>query len=499
MKRILALDQGTTSSRAIVFGPSAEVLGVGQREFTQHFPRPGWVEHDPEEIWETQLASLRAAVVAAGVGMDEIDAIGIANQRETAILWDRASGEPVAPAIVWQDRRTAGFCEAQRERWQEGVHAKTGLLIDPYFSGSKLRWMLDELPGVRVRAERGELAFGTVESWLVWKLTGGRVHVTDLSNASRTLMMDLRSRRWDEGLLAWLNVPRGVLPEIVGNSEVIAMTDAAVVGAELPIAGLAGDQQAALFGQLCVDEGMVKTTYGTGCFLLMNTGEEPVMSSNRLLTTVAWQIGGAPCQYALEGSVFTAGSAVQWLRDGLGLIGDAAGVNALAASVEDNGGVYLAPAFAGLGAPHWDPHARGVIAGLTRGSTAGHLARAVLEGIAFQVDDVVRAMRADTGLALGEVRVDGAASASDLLMQVQSDLLGCTITRSAVAETTAMGAAFFAGLAVGVWSEVDELRAIWRGAERFEPSGDAEKVKALRRGWQSVVQRSLGWASEVEG
>jgi glycerol kinase len=497
-KRVLSLDQGTTSSRAIVLGESSEILGKGQHEFTQHFPQLGWVEHDPKEIWQTQLTSLRDALDDAKCSAADIDAVGITNQRETVVLWDRDTGEPVAPAIVWQDRRTADFCDQHRDEWQAAIHEKTGLRLDPYFSGTKLKWLLDEIPGARERAEKGELAFGTIETWLVWKLTGGRVHVTDVSNASRTLLMNLRTLEWDDELLEWLGVPRVLLPEIVGNSEVVGTTDAQVVGAEIPIAGMAGDQQAALFGQLCVEKGMVKNTYGTGCFLLMQTGDEPVLSEQRLLTTVAWKLGDAPCQYALEGSVFTAGSVVQWLRDGLGIIKESADVNALAEQVEDNGGVYLAPAFTGLGAPHWDPYARGVMAGLTRGSTAAHIARAALESIAYQVDDLVTAMRADTGLDLAEVRVDGGASRSDLLMQFQSDLLDCTITRSAIAETTALGAAFLAGLATGVWSDVDELQSLWQQERRFTPAGDAEQINTQRRGWNAAVKRSLGWAREVE-
>jgi len=498
MRRILALDQGTTSSRAIVFGDKGEILGKGQLEFTQHFPQPGWVEHDAEEIWQTQLQSVGDALRDADCSASQIDAIGITNQRETVVLWDRTSGEAVAPAIVWQDRRTADFCERHRDEWEPKIHERTGLLLDPYFSGTKLKWLLDEVPDAGERAARGELAFGTIESWLVWKLTNGAVHVSDVSNASRTLLMNLRSLAWDDDLLDWLEIPREVLPRIVGNSEIIGQTDPEVVGAAIPIAGMAGDQQAALFGQLCVEEGMVKNTYGTGCFLLMQTGAKPVLSNQRLLTTVAWKLGDASCQYALEGSVFTAGSVVQWLRDGLGIIENSADVNALAAQVPDNGGVYLAPAFTGLGAPHWDPYARGVVTGLTRGSTSAHLARAALESIAYQVDDLVRAMRADTGLELAEVRVDGGASQSDLLMQFQSDLLGCAISRSSIAETTALGAAFLAGLATGVWDGIADLRDLWKQERRFEPSGDRAQIAALRRGWNAAVKRSFGWAQEIE-
>lgn len=497
MKCILALDQGTTSSRAIVFDESARIIGQAQNEFAQHFLQPGWVEHDALEIWESQLDAARQAIATAGVSAAEIAGIGIANQRETVVVWDRASGQPVAPAIVWQDRRTADFCEAQREQWEEKLRKKTGLRLDPYFSGTKLKRLLDDNPGTRERAAKGEVLFGTVESWLIWNLTAGRRHVTDVSNASRTLLMNLETLDWDEEILRWLEVPRAMLPEIVGNSEVVAQTD--VFGGNIAIAGMAGDQQAALFGQLCIHPGMVKNTYGTGCFLLMQTGEERVFSKERLLTTVAWKLGDAPCQFALEGSLFTAGSVVQWLRDGLGMIKTSEDVNALAASVPDNGGVYMSPAFTGLGAPHWDPYARGLIAGLTRGSNAGHLARAALESIAFQVDDVVQAMKADTGLELADVRVDGGGSASELLMQFQADLLKSETVRPAITETTALGAAFFAGLATGVWEDVAELETLWKEDKRFTPAGDADELKRLRRGWQGAVKRSLNWAREMEG
>ena len=496
MKYILALDQGTTSSRAIVFGAQGEILGKGQSEFTQHFPQPGWVEHDAEEIWHTQFDSAKVALREAGVSAEEVAGIGITNQRETVVVWDRKTGEPIAPAIVWQDRRTADFCDEHRQAMGEEVSRRTGLRLDPYFSGTKLKWLLDHVDGARERATVGELAFGTIETWLVWKLTGGARHVTDVSNASRTLLMNLETLEWDGVMLDWLDIPSEVLPEIVGNSEVIGECD--LFGDPIAIAGMAGDQQAALFGQLCFEEGMIKNTYGTGCFLLMQTGEKPVTSKHELLTTVAWKIGDAPCQYALEGSVFTGGSVVQWLRDGLGLIERSQDVNALAETEPDNGGVYLAPAFTGLGAPHWDPYARGVIAGLTRGSTAGHLARAALESIAFQVDDVVRAMKADTGLRrLSEVRVDGGASESDLLMQFQADLLRCDIIRTPIAETTARGAAFLAGLATRVWKDVSELQSLWEESRRFSPEADAQTMGRLRCGWEAAVRRSLDWVREV--
>lgn len=496
MKFILALDQGTSSSRAVVFDDRARVMGMGQNEFTQHFPQPGWVEHDATEIWQTQLHAARTAIQESRVSISDIAGIGITNQRETVVVWERNTGKPIAPAIVWQDRRTADFCDANRVGWEDKLRARTGLRLDPYFSGTKLKRLLDEVPGARDRARAGELLFGTIETWLVWNLTGGGHHVSDVSNASRTLLMNLETLEWDGEILDWLDIPREMLPEIVGNSGVIGHCD--LFGDSIPIAGMAGDQQAALFGQLGVEPGMVKNTYGTGCFLLMQTGAKRVMSNERLLTTVAWKLGDAPCQYALEGSVFTAGAVIQWLRDGLGLIRKSEDVNALAASVPDNGGVYLAPAFTGLGAPHWDPHARGLIAGLTRGSTSAHVARAALESIAFQVDDVIRAMEADTGMKLAEVRVDGGASESDLLMQFQSDLLDCEIIRAANSETTALGAAFLAGLATGVWKDLAELQSLRTDARRFKPAGDAAEMAKLRRGWNGAVKRSLNWAREME-
>ena len=497
MKFILALDQGTTSSRAILFDENARIVGMGQNEFTQYFPEPARVEHDAGEIWESQLNAARMAIKEAGVSADDIAGIGITNQRETVVVWECATGKPVAPAIVWQDRRTSAFCDEHRDAWEEKLRAKTGLRLDPYFSGTKLKHLLDDNPGIRELAAKGEVLFGTVESWLVWKLTGGKRHITDLSNASRTLLMNLDTLDWDAEILDWLDIPLAMLPEIVGNSGVVGETD--LFGGSIPIAGMAGDQQAALFGQLCTEPGMVKNTYGTGCFLLMQTGEKRALSKERLLTTVAWKLGDTPCQFALEGSLFTAGAVVQWLRDGLGIIKRSEEVNELAASVSDNGGVYLAPAFTGLGAPHWDPYARGLIAGLTRGSNSGHIARAALEGIAFQVDDVIRAMKADTGLELAEVRVDGGASASELLMQFQADLLGGEIVRPSITETTALGAAFFAGLATGVWKDVSELKSLWKEGKRFKPAGDPEELKKLRRGWNGAVKRSMNWAREMEG
>jgi glycerol kinase len=494
MKAILALDQGTTSSRAIVFDAGGNILALAQRELTQIYPQPGWVEQDPEEIWETQVGTAREALGKSGLAAADIGAIGITNQRETTVLWDRATGRPVANAIVWQDRRTADLCEQLRAQGLEALFTgRTGLLLDAYFSGTKLRWLLDHVEGARERAEKGQLAFGTVDAWLVWKLTGGRAHVTDVSNASRTLMFNVHARDWDDKLLGLLRVPRALLPRVVDSSGVVAESDASHFGRELPIGGIAGDQQAALFGQQCTATGMVKNTYGTGCFMLMNTGRRPVESRHRLLTTVAWDLGDGP-DYALEGSVFIAGAAVQWLRDGLGVIRSSAQVEALARSVPDNGGVYFVPALSGLGAPYWDPHARGTIVGLSRGSTAGHLARAALEAIACQTADVLDAMQADSGIALGELRVDGGATRNDLLMQFQADLLGVPVVRPRVHETTALGAAYLAGLAVGFWKDASALSAQWQLDHRFEPAMSADRRGAIKAAWARAVKRSLGWA-----
>jgi glycerol kinase len=457
MSHILALDQGTTSSRALVFDSNGSVRAVAQRETTQHYPQPGWVEQDPEEIWATQLAMAHEALARAGVNCADVTAIGLTNQRETTIVWDRRTGEPVYRAIVWQDRRTAALCDQLRAQGLEALFTgRTGLLLDPYFSGTKVRWILDQVPDARRRAEAGELAFGTVDSWLVWKLSGGARHLTDASNAARTLLFNIHSGEWDEKLLQLLRIPRPLLPEVAPSCGVVAETAPALFGRALPIAGIAGDQQAALFGQRCVSPGMVKNTYGTGCFMLMHTGERPVESHSRLLTTIAWARGNTR-EYALEGSVFVAGAVVQWLRDGLGLIRETAEVERLAASVADNGGVYLVPAFTGLGAPHWDPYARGTIVGLTRGSTAGHIARAALESIAYQTADILEAMEQDSGIALKELRVDGGATRNDLLMQFQADLLGVPVVRPRQAESTAQGAAFLAGLGVGLWKDASEL------------------------------------------
>ncbi|MEZ4698861.1 MAG: glycerol kinase GlpK [Rhodothermales bacterium] len=493
MKYILALDQGTTSSRAILFGHDGKIHGVAQQEFEQHFPRPGWVEHDPMEIWSSQLAVARDVLRKNGLTAADIAGIGITNQRETTVVWNRETGKPVFNAIVWQDRRTAGFCDDLRKAGHvDRFRSRTGLVLDAYFSGTKVNWILDNVPGAREMANAGSLAFGTIDSWLIWNLTGGRRHVTDVTNASRTLMYDIRAGVWDDELLRLLDVPHALLPEVCSSSEVYGETVADLFGAPIPIAGIAGDQQAALFGQMCTEQGMVKNTYGTGCFMLMNTGTEAVDSKNNLLTTVAWKIGDRT-EYALEGSIFIAGAVVQWLRDGLGLFSSSAEVEALAAQVEDNGGVYLVPAFAGLGAPHWDPYARGTITGLTRGSTASHIARAALEGIAYQVGDVLSAMEADSGLRLAELRADGGAAANDMLMQFQADILGVPVVRPTVLETTALGAAYLAGLAVGYWESEAAIAGQWQVDRRFTPSMPADRVDLLKRGWQKALDRSKNW------
>jgi len=490
---ILALDQGTTSSRAIVFDRAGRTLGRAQREFPQSYPQPGWVEHNPRHLWEsTRRVATEAAVDAKRTAKD-IAAIGITNQRETTLLWDRRTGEPLHPAIVWQDRRTAKDCQRlQRRELEPAIRKKTGLLIDPYFSGTKLAWLLDHIPGARQRANRGELAFGTVDTWLLWKLTSGRVHATDISNASRTLMFNLHTEQWDPDLLKWLRVPVEVLPEVHSNSEIYGEVTSIKALRGVPVAGMAGDQQAALFGQACFRPGMAKNTYGTGCFLLLNTGAKPVLSKHRLLTTVAWKLGDRT-EYALEGSVFIAGAAVQWLRDGLGLIKASSDIEKLAAKVPDNGGVYLVPAFAGLGAPHWDAHARGTIVGLTRGSTAAHLARATLESIAYQTADLVRAMQADAGRRLRELRVDGGVSVNNGLMQFQSDLLRVPLVRPRTTETTALGAAYFAGLAVGYWKSQDEIAKLWSADRSFRPHQPAAAMRKLHQRWEKAVARAGDW------
>ncbi|MEJ5367131.1 MAG: glycerol kinase GlpK [Bryobacteraceae bacterium] len=493
MAYLLALDQGTTSSRAIVFAEDGAILASAQKEFRQIYPQAGWVEHDPLEIWATQRGVAAEALERARIPAREVAAIGITNQRETVVLWDRRTGEPVAPAIVWQDRRTAGFCdELKASGAEEEIRRRTGLLADPYFSGTKLRWLLDHVDGARARAGRGELAFGTVDTWLVWNLTGGRVHATDPSNASRTLLYNIHAQEWDEELLRLLGVPREVLPEVRPSCGILGETSVELFGAPVKIGGVAGDQQAALFGQACFEAGLAKNTYGTGCFLLMQTGEAAVESRHRLLTTVAWQADGRT-EYALEGSVFIGGAVVQWLRDGLGLIRSSEEVEPLAASVEDSHGVYLVPAFTGLGAPHWDAWARGAILGLTRGVTAAHVARAALESIAFQVADVVAAMEADSGLKLNELRADGGAARNDLLLQFQADLLGVPVVRAAVTETTALGAAYLAGLAAGLYRGRAELAARWKAERRFEPRMGRDEAMERRARWARAVERAKGW------
>lgn len=493
MRYVLALDSGTTSARAIVFDRGGAVRAIAQKEFTQHYPRPGWVEHDPLEIWSAQLGVAVEALGRAGVKPDEVAALGITNQRETAVVWDRATGQPVCNAIVWQDRRTAPLCDKLRADGCESlVRDRTGLVIDAYFSASKIAWILDNVPGARPKAEAGKLAFGTIDTWLVWKLTDGHLHVTDTSNAARTMLYNIRTLTWDDELLKLLRVPASLLPEVRPSSAVYGPVTTALGLGNLPIAGIAGDQQAALFGQLCTEPGLTKNTYGTGCFMLQCTGPSAVASKNKLVTTVAWAIGDRT-DYALEGSVFVAGAVVQWLRDGLGLIRTAEEVNALAATVPDSGGVYVVPAFAGLGAPHWDPYARGTIVGLTRGTTAGHLARAALEGIAFQSADLLDAMRADAGRPVPELRVDGGACRSDLLMQFQADLLGVPVSRPAVTETTALGAAYLAGLAVGYWKTPAEIAGQRSVERRFEPAMDPGRAAGLRAGWRRAVERAKGW------
>jgi glycerol kinase len=492
---VLALDQGTTSSRAILFDRDGAARAMAQREFRQIFPRPGWVEHDPREIWSTQIGVATEAVASLGGQAADVAAIGITNQRETVVVWERCTGRPVSNAIVWQDRRTAELCGRLRAEGREPVfRERTGLVLDPYFSGTKLAWILDHVEGARDRAEAGELAFGTVDSWLVWNLTGGERHVTDASNASRTLLYNIHTGDWDDELLGILGVPRAMLPEVRSSSEVYGETAGRLFASRIPIAGMAGDQQAALFGQMCTSPGMVKNTYGTGCFMLMNTGTAPVSSANNLLTTVAWRLG-EETTYALEGSVFIGGAVVQWLRDGLGLIRRSSDVEALALQVSDSDGVYLVPAFVGLGAPHWDPYARGTIVGLTRGSTAAHLARAALESIAFQSSDVISAMVADSGIEVAELRVDGGAAANDTLMQFQTDILGVPLLRPQVLETTALGAAYLAGLAVGFWTDLEAVSAQWRIDREFRPAMADDRVNGLLMGWRRALERARGWLS----
>ncbi|MEO6035061.1 MAG: glycerol kinase GlpK [Verrucomicrobiota bacterium] len=491
MKYILALDQGTTSSRAIVFNHAGSIKAVAQKEFRQIFPKPGWVEHDANEIWSTQAGVAAKALAQARISAGDVAAIGITNQRETTVVWDRETGKPICNAIVWQDRRTAAACDRLKARGLEKlIRRKTGLVLDAYFSATKLQWILQNVPGARAKAKAGQLAFGTVDSWLVWNLTKGKVHVTDVSNASRTMLLNIQTGAWDEELLKLFGVPRSILPEVRSSSEVYG--EAQIFSQPIPIAGIAGDQQAALFGQVCHKPGMVKNTYGTGCFMLMNTGTTLIASENNLLTTIAWRIGNRT-EYALEGSIFIAGAVVQWLRDGLGIIKTSREIEALASRVPDTGGVYLVSAFAGLGAPHWDQYARGIIVGLTRGTNAAHIARAALEGIAFQVMDVLKAMEGDAGIRLNELRVDGGACSNNLLMQVQSDLLGVPVVRPKVFEATALGAAYLAGLAVGFWKNRAEISEQWQVDRRFTTSMTPAKRKKICAGWTKALARAKAW------
>jgi len=492
---ILALDQGTTSSRAIVFDHQGQIRSVAQKEFTQIFPQPGWVEHDPNEIWSTQAGVAAEATVKMGINGTNIKAIGITNQRETTIVWDRTTGEPVYNAIVWQDRRTASFCDQlKNDGHADLIRSKTGLVIDAYFSGSKIRWILDNVEGARAKAEAGELAFGTVDSWLVWKFTRGRVHATDVTNASRTMLFNIRTLEWEKELLDLFKIPLSMLPEVKQSSEIYGETATTIFASKIPIAGIAGDQHAALFGQMCIDNAMVKNTYGTGCFMLMNIGNEFIESKNNLLTTIAWKIDGQT-QYAFEGSIFIGGAVVQWLRDGLGVIKTSSEVEQLALSVTDTGGVYFVPAFAGLGAPYWDAEARGTIVGLTRGSTSGHIARASLQSIAYQTMDVLKAMEADAGMPIRELRVDGGATANNLLMQFQANLLNCKVIRPNVVETTALGAAYLAGLAVGYWKNQKEIQQLWQAEKEFIPAVTREIEKGIK-GWKRAVKAAQAWSSE---
>ena len=486
-KFILALDQGTSSSRAIVFDHEGNIRSTAQMEFTQYFPKPGWVEHNPMEIWSSEAAVIAEAITKMGINGKSIAAIGITNQRETTIVWDAETGEPVYNAIVWQDRRTSEFCDTLRDK-AEWIREKTGPIIDAYFSGTKIHWILENVPGAREKAQAGKLRFGTVDSWLVWQLTRGEVHVTDVSNASRTMLFNINTLQWDQELLDMLGIPLSMMPSVRSSSEVYGVTKTTLFAHEVPIGGIAGDQQAALFGQMCTEPGSVKNTYGTGCFLLMNTGEKPILSKNNLLTTIAWKIGDK-VNYALEGSIFVGGSVVQWLRDGLGIIRSSSEIEALARTVEDNGGVYFVPALTGMGAPYWDQYAHGTICGITRGTTAAHIARAALEGIAFQTMDIVGAMEKDAGVPLSELKVDGGASRNNLMMQFQADILGASVIRPQVTETTAMGACYLAGLAVGYWSSLDEIKAQWQAERVFVPSG--ADVTELKAGWADAISRTL--------
>ncbi len=488
---ILALDQGTTSSRAVVFDHNGQIRSVAQKEFKQYFPQPGWVEHNPNEIWSSQASVIAEAISAIDINGLDIAGIGITNQRETTIVWDIDTEEPIYNAIVWQDRRTSEYCDKLKAQGLvDKIREKTGLIIDAYFSGTKIKWILDNVPGARKRAEMGKLRFGNVDSWLIWRLTRGEAHVTDVTNASRTMLFNIHTLKWDEDLLKLFDIPMSMLPEVKSSSEVMAHTKTTIFAHEVPIAGVAGDQQAALFGQMCVDPGAIKNTYGTGCFVMLNTGEKPVVSENNLLTTVAWKIGDT-VNYALEGSIYVGGSVVQWLRDGLGIIKSSGEVEELASTVSDSGGVYFVPALTGLAAPYWDPYARGTIVGITRGTTAAHIARAALDGIAFQTYDIAKDMAKDMNHPLTELKVDGGASRNNLLMQYQANLLGIKVVRPKITETTALGAAYLAGLAVGFWKDIDELKRQWQVERTFEPTKDTEAIEAAKKGWADAVSRTL--------
>ena len=490
-KYILALDQGTTSSRAIIFDHSGKICSVAQKEFTQHFPKPGWVEHDPNEIWSSEAAVIAEAISAIDINGLDIAAIGITNQRETTIVWDIDTEEPIYNAIVWQDRRTAEYCDKLKAQGLvDKVREKTGLIIDAYFSGTKIKWILDNVPGARERAEKGKLRFGNVDSWLVWRLTRGEVHCTDVTNASRTMLFNINTLQWDDDLLKLLDIPRSMMPEVKSSSEVYGHTKTTIFAHEVPIAGIAGDQQSALFGQMCLTPGSIKNTYGTGCFVMLNIGDKPLLSKNNLLTTVAWKIGDE-VKYALEGSIYVGGSVVQWLRDGLGFIKSSSEVEELASSVPDSGGVYFVPALTGLAAPYWDQYARGTIVGITRGTTRAHIARAALDGIAFQTYDIAQAMARDLGAPLTELKVDGGASRNNLLMQFQSNLLGIPVVRPKITETTALGAAYLAGLAVGFWKNIDEIKSQWQVERTFNPVPENEEIENAKKGWQDAIQRTL--------
>lgn len=495
-KYILALDQGTTSSRAILFDHEGSILSVAQKEFRQIYPKAGWVEHDPQEIWSSQAGVAAEAVASAGINGKSLAAIGITNQRETTIVWDRKTGKPIYNAIVWQDRRTSEYCDELKSGGHAtAIQQKTGLVVDAYFSGTKVKWILDNVDGARKRAQNGELAFGTVDSWIVWNLTQGELHITDVSNASRTMLFNINSMKWDEDILKLMNIPAAILPDVRQSSEIYGNTKTTLFASKIPIAGIAGDQQAALFGQMCIKPGMVKNTYGTGCFMLMNIGNKPVASGNNLLTTVAWKVNGKT-SYALEGSVFIGGAVVQWLRDGLGVIRESRDIEYFANKVDDSDGVYLVPAFAGLGAPHWNQYARGTMVGITRGTNASHLARAAQDSIAYQTNDILAAMNADSGIDIKELRVDGGATVNNTLMQFQSDVLQVPVVRPKVTETTALGAAYLAGLAVGYWKDINEISKQWQVDKTFSPTDDVEKIRNLTKGWKRAVRAAIAWADD---